>query len=115
MEDPRELEGYEEIMEKFQDLLPPEQRRAFLFRKLLRTIMTPEQRMTGLTPEQRMANLTPKERLVGLTPEQRMDGLPPEQILLALPNYLLRGFSDEVLATLSDETRAAIRWRIGPW
>lgn len=48
-----------------------------------------------------------------LTPEQRLAGLSPEQMVLALPDEVLRGFSPEYLATLSEATRAAVRARIG--
>jgi hypothetical protein len=48
-----------------------------------------------------------------LPPEQRLVGLSPEQMLLALPDDMIRGFSAEYLATLSEATRAAIRARIG--
>jgi hypothetical protein len=37
----------------------------------------------------------------------------PEEALLALPDAMLRGLSDDFLATLSEPTRAAIRGRIG--
>ncbi|WP_437553829.1 hypothetical protein WME97_19520 [Sorangium sp. So ce367] len=42
-----------------------------------------------------------------------MAGLSPEQVLLALPDDVLRALSDAYLDTLSNETRAAIRARIG--
>ncbi|CAN93786.1 MULTISPECIES: hypothetical protein [Sorangium] len=41
--------------------------------------------------------------------------LSPEQVLLALPDDVLRALSDSYLETLSEETRAAIRERIGRW
>ncbi len=64
-------------------------------------------------PEQRLVGLSPEQRLVGLSPEQRLVGLSPEQMVLALPDDVIRGFSAEYLATLSEVTRAAIRARIG--
>ena len=54
------------------------------------------------------------QKLVASLPaEQRLVGLSPEQMVLALPDEVLRGFSAEYLATLSEPTRAAIRARIG--
>ena len=82
----RELEGYEEAIEKILHALPP------------------ELRLAGLPPEQRVA---------GLTPEQRVAGLPPDQAVLASPDAVLRALPEEYLATLSDATRAAIRRRLG--
>jgi hypothetical protein len=51
--------------------------------------------------------------LDGLSIEQRLAGLAPEQKLLAMPVEVLRGFSKEYLATLSEPMRAAVRARIG--
>jgi hypothetical protein len=84
--DARNLEGYEEEIERIVAALPP------------------ELRFVGATPEQRLA---------GLTPEQRMAGLPPEQLILGLPDEILRGLSAESLSRLPAETRAAIRKRLG--
>jgi hypothetical protein len=100
----QELEGYDEVMQKLLDSLPPEQRLAGL---------TPEQRLAGLAPEQRLAGLAPEQRLAGLDPEQRLAGLDPEQAILALPDEVLRGFSEKYLRTLSEATRAAIQKRLG--
>jgi hypothetical protein len=69
--------------------------------------------LRSLTPEQRIAGLDPEQRLAGLAPEQRLAGLDPEQLVLALPDRLLRGLSDEYLATLTPATREVIRKRIG--
>jgi len=53
-------------------------------------------------------------RLVArLPPEQRLTDLTEAQAVLALPDATLRGLSDEYLATLPPETRAAIQKRIG--
>jgi hypothetical protein len=102
----QDLEGYEEVMEKMLAGLPPERR--------LRIVkLTPEQRLAGLAPEQRLAGLAPEQRLAGLDPEQRLAGLDPEQAILALPDEILRGFSEEYLRTLSEPTRIAIRKRLG--
>ncbi|WP_437942012.1 hypothetical protein [Sorangium sp. So ce341] len=81
-----DLEGFDEVVRKLLSTLPP------------------EQVLSAFPPEQRVA---------GLPPEQRMAGLPPEQVLLALPDDVLRALSDSYLDTLSAETRAAIRARVG--
>jgi hypothetical protein len=100
----RELEGYEEAIQKILSALPPELRLAGL---------PPEQRLAGLPPEQRLAGLAPEQRLAGLPPEQRLAGLPPEQAVLAMPVELLRALSKEYLATLPEATRAEIERRLG--
>ena len=51
--------------------------------------------------------------MAGLPPEQRLAGLTPEQAVLALPDELLRGLSDDYLASLPEAIRAAVRARIG--
>jgi hypothetical protein len=100
----QELEGYDEVLQHLLSRFTPEQRLAGL---------APEQRLAGLAPEQRLAGLAPEQRLAGLAPEQRLAGLDPEQAILALPDEVLRGFSEDYLATLSAPTRAAIRARLG--
>jgi hypothetical protein len=64
----QDLEGYDEVVQRFLELIPP---------------------------------------------EKRLAGLAPEQVLLTLPDDLLRGFSEEVLARLPEPTRNAIRKRLG--
>ncbi|WP_437516749.1 hypothetical protein [Sorangium sp. So ce1099] len=100
--------GAEEMAMEMQDLEGFDE----VVRKLLATL-PPEQVLAAYAPEQRMAGLPPEQRVAGLPPEQRVAGLPPEQVLLALPDDALRGLSDAYLETLSAETRAAIRARIG--
>ena len=90
-----ESEGYDEVIQK------------------LIATLSPEQRMAGLPPEQRMAGLPAEQRMAGLPPEQRLAGLTPEQAVLALPDELLRGLSDDYLASLPEAIRAAVRARIG--
>jgi len=75
--------------------------------------MSPEQRLAGLAPEQRLAGLAPEQVLRAYAPEQRLAGLTEEQAVLALPDTMLRGLSDQYLATLPEATRATIRKRIG--
>ena len=94
-EDPRDIEGYEEVLQKLLESLPL------------------EERFAGLTLEERLAGLSPRERLAGLSPMERLADLSPEEQLLTLSDELLRGFSEDYLRTLSPATQAAIRARIG--
>ena len=89
------VESFEEALKRLLARLPPEQ--------VLRTF----------APEQRLAGLAPEQRLAGLAPEQRLAGLTEAQAVLALPDAMLRGLSNEYLATLPRETRAAIQRRLG--
>jgi hypothetical protein len=81
-----DLEGYDEVVQRFLELIPP------------------EQRLAGLAPEQRLA---------GLAPEQRLAGLAPEQAVLALPDEVLRALSGDFLENLPESIRATIRQRLG--
>lgn len=60
-----------------------------------------------------VARLPLEQRLAGLAPEQRLAGLTEAQAALALPDAMLRALSDEYLATLPRQTRAAIQRRLG--
>jgi hypothetical protein len=82
----QDMEGYAELMQKFLDSLPP------------------EQRLAGLAPEQRLA---------GLAPEQRLAGLDHDHQALALPLDVLRLLPEEYLQSLSPEVRAELRRRLG--
>ncbi len=66
-----------------------------------------------LPPEMRLAGMAPEERLAGLAVEQRLAGLTEAEVLLAMPEAALRALSEEYLATLPQETRAAIQRRLG--
>jgi len=81
-----EMEGYDELEERFVERLS------------LRA------RLKGLTPEQRLAGLAPEQRLVDLAPEEQV---------LALSDEVLRGLPDTYLDSLPPATREAIRRRIG--
>ncbi|WP_433930758.1 hypothetical protein AB3662_42230 [Sorangium cellulosum] len=109
----QDLEGIEEVVRKLLATLPPERVLAAYTPEQRVAGLPPEQRVAGLPPEQRVAGLPPEQRVAGLPPEQRVAGLPPEQVLLAMPDDALRALSDAYLETLSAETRAAIRARIG--
>ncbi|WP_437593782.1 hypothetical protein [Sorangium sp. So ce1000] len=100
--------GAEEIAREIHDLEGFDE----VLRRLLVTL-PPEQVLSAYAPEQRVARLPPEQVLSAYAPEQRVAGLPPEQVLLALPDDVLRALSDAYLDTLSKETRAAIRARIG--
>ena len=75
--------------------------------------LPPAQRLAGLAPEQVLRAYAPEQRLAGLAPEQRLAGLTEAEAVLALPDAMLRGLSNEYLATLPRQTRAAIRRRLG--
>jgi hypothetical protein len=60
----------------------------------------------------RLAGLAPEERLAGLAPEARLADLGPEEQILALSDHVIRGFSKDFLATLSQETQHKIRDRL---
>ncbi|KYF76298.1 hypothetical protein [Sorangium sp. So ce388] len=118
----QDLEGFDEVVRKLLATLPPEQVLAAYTPEQVLAAYTPEQVLAAYTPEQvlaayapeqRVAGLPPEQRVAGLPPEQRVAGLQPEQVLLALPDDALRALSDAYLETLSAETRAAIRARIG--
>ena len=98
------VESFEKAMASILARMPPEQRLAGL---------APEQVLRAYAPEQRLAGLAPEQRLAGLAPEQRLAGLTEAQAVLALPDAVLRGLSNEYLATLPPETRAAIQKRLG--
>lgn len=81
-----ELEGYDEVVQRFIELIPPE--------TLLRLI-------------------PPEKRLAGLPPEQRLAGLAPEQAVLALPDEVLRALSNDFIEKLPEPVQATIRRRLG--
>ncbi|WP_437657006.1 hypothetical protein [Sorangium sp. So ce1182] len=109
----QDLEGFDEVVRKLLATLPPEQVLAAYTPAQVLAAYTPAQVLAAYAPEQRVAGLPPEQRMAGLPPEQRVAGLPPEQVLLALPDDALRALSDAYLETLSAETRAVIRARIG--
>jgi hypothetical protein len=99
----QEMEGYDELMQKLLDSLPPEQRLAGL---------PPEQVLAQYAPEQRLAGLPPEQRLAGLPPEQRLAGLDRDHQALALPLEVLRLLPEEYLRSLSPDVQAEIRRRL---
>ena len=69
--------------------------------------------MARMSPEQRIAGLAPEQVLRAYAPEQRLAGLTEAQAVLAMPDAALRALSNEYLATLPREARAAIQKRLG--
>jgi hypothetical protein len=98
------LEGYDEIIARFLDELPPEKRLAGL---------SADQVVAFIPHDKLVASLPAEERLAGLAPEQRLAGMAPEQVILGLPDDALRSLSESYLATLPDSVRKTIRQRIG--
>jgi len=90
-----ELEGYEDLIQKFIAAVGPE--------VVLRRFK----------PEERLAGLPPEERLAGLAPEERLVDLDRDHAVLALPDEMLHALSDEYISTLSEDARAKVRARIG--
>jgi hypothetical protein len=89
-----QMEGYDEVVQRFIDSL------------------TPEQRLAGLAPEQRLAGLAPEQVLSRFAPEQRLADL-GDRAILAMPDYLLKMLPDEAFTNLPSDVRDAIRKRIG--
>jgi hypothetical protein len=82
----KDREGYDEMLDKLLQTLPP------------------ERRLAGLPPEQVLEHYKP---------EQRLAGLPPEQQILALSDEVLGGLSDEYIRSLPRRVQSAIRKRLG--
>ncbi len=126
----QDMEGFDEVLQKFLAALspeqrlagmPPEQRLAGLPLEQWLAGMPPEQRLAGMPPEQRLAGMPPEQRLAGMPPEQRLAGMPPEQRLagldrdhqaLVLPLEVLRLLPDAYLRSLSPDVEAELRRRI---
>jgi hypothetical protein len=90
MDNVHDLEGYDELVERLLEVLPPED--------VLRHYK-PEERLAGLKPEERLAGLKPEERLAGLKPEEYIHHfatMTPEE-------------QGEVVRAMSPEERAALR------
>ena len=90
----QDLEGYDELMTRLLDALPP------------------EQVMSHYDPEQRLAGLAPEQRLAGLAPEQRLAGLDRDHEALALSIGLLRVLPDTYVRSLAPEVQAEIQRRL---
>ena len=89
----QDMEGYDELVQKFLSTL------------------SPEQRLAGLPAELRMAGLPPELRLAGLPPEQRHAGLDRDHEALALSVELLRFLPEAYLRSLPPDVEAEIRRR----
>lgn len=90
----QDMEGYDELMAKLLQTLPP------------------EQRLAGLAPEQRLAGLAPEEVLHHYAPEERLADLDRDHQALALPIEVLRLLPDEYLRSLAPEVQAELRRRL---
>jgi hypothetical protein len=90
----QDMEGYDELMAKLLDTLPP------------------EQVLSHYAAEQRLAGLPPEQRLAGLPPEQRLAGLDRDHQALALPVEVLRLLPEGYLRSLSPEVQSEIRRRL---
>jgi len=99
----REMEGFDEVMQKLLDVLTPQERVAGL---------APQERVAGLAPQERVAGLRLDEVLSAFKPED-VRAANPEHLLLALPDELLRGLSDEYVKSLPEHLQKAIRDRLG--
>jgi len=81
----QDMEGYEELMAKLLDTLPP---------------------------ERVLSHYAPEQRLAGLPPEQRLAGLDRDHQALALPIELLRILPEAYFRSLSPEVQAEIQRRL---
>jgi hypothetical protein len=80
-----EMPAWDEMMQKFLDKLPI---------------------------EQRLAGLAPEERLSGLAPEERLSGLDRDHQAVALPVEVLSALSEEYIGSLAPEIQEEIRRRL---
>ena len=105
--DPKQLDGWDEAMQKIARSVPLKHRLAGL---------TAEQRAElaqGLKPEERLRGLTPDDLAHALKPEDRLVGLSEIEQLLALPPHLLRLLPEEYIASLPANVQATVRARRG--
>jgi hypothetical protein len=99
----KDLEGYEDVLQKLLASLPPEQRLAGL---------SPEQRLAGLAPEERLAGLAPERVAATLPVEQRLAGLDEAHAVLALPVTMLGALSVEYIEALPVEVKRVVEQRL---
>jgi hypothetical protein len=96
----QDLEGYDELMEKVLEALPPERM---------------EKVLGALPPEQmeKVLHSLPAEQVLShYAPEQRLAGLDRDHQALALPLDVLRALPESYLGSLSAEVQTEIRRRI---
>jgi hypothetical protein len=91
----QDMEGYDEVVQKFLSTL------------------SPEQRLAGMPAEQVLSHYPAEQVLSHYPAEQRLVGLDREHEALALSIELLRLLPDEYLRSLPPEVQAAIRRRLG--
>jgi hypothetical protein len=90
----QDMEGYDEVVQKFLSTL------------------SPEQRVAGLPAEQVLSQYPAEQVLSHYPAEQRLAGLDREHEALALSVELLRLLPDEYLRSLPPEVQAEIRRRL---
>jgi hypothetical protein len=110
--DSESMPEWDDMMRRFLDRLPVEERLAGLAPEERLAGLAPEERLAGLAPEERLAGLAPEERLAGLAPEERLAGLATEQVVIALPLEVLRVLPEEYVRALSVRAQEQIRQRL---
>ena len=95
MEDIRNLEGLDDLLDKLVATLGPDLVLRHLALEERLAGLDPEKVLDRFSPEERLAGLEPEERLAGLEPEERLAGLEPEQLARAL-----RSLPQEVQETI---------------
>ncbi len=90
----QELEGYDELMDKLLEALPP------------------ERVLSHYAPEQVLSHYAPEQVLSHYAPEQRLAGLDRDHQALALPLEVLRALPESYIRSLSPEAQEAIRRRL---
>jgi len=100
----QEMEDFDDLMHRMLDALPPEQ---------VLSHYRPEQVLSHFKPEERIGDLPPEQVLSHYKPEERLAGLDRDHAALALPLEVLRVLPEEYLRSLSPETQAEIRRRLG--
>ena len=93
-----ELEGYDEVIQRFLAELPAEQRLAGL-------------QGNDEVIQRFLAELPTEQRLAGLPPEQVVQAVGTEHLLLAMSDDVLRALSDDFVEKLPEPTRGLIRAR----
>lgn len=110
--DIRKLEGYDEVLQKIQQMNEEDSDQIELCKQQLRVIVArlpPDHPLAGLTPEQVLAAFRADPEVLSLTAEQLFGGLQPEEALVIFtPEQLLRSLLPEhALSRLTREQRLA--------
>ena len=116
MIDPKQIDGWDEAMQKIARKVPLKHSLAGLTseqRAELAQEFKLEERLRGLKPEERLRGLKPDDLAHALKPEDHLVGLSEIEQLLALPPHLLGALSDEYIASLPANVQATVRVRRG--